>query len=303
MSSRDELPVFLAEKVERLLNLLRSFGSCVVAFSGGLDSTVVAKAAQLALGEKALAVTGVSPSLAAAELDECRQLAALIGIRHMVIETEELSNPAYQRNLGDRCYHCKSELFGKLGGWAQRFGMAVVVDGSNKDDHGDHRPGLKAAREKNVRSPLAECDFSKDEIRLLARHWGLPVWNKPASPCLSSRIAYGEEVTAERLLMIERAESFLRQNGFSTYRVRYHRGDLARIEVPLEELPRLFEPNFRKRLVERFTEIGFKFITADLCGFRSGSLNNLLPAESLEILNRKSSAQSDAAQYSAVERP
>jgi uncharacterized protein len=277
----------LAEKAQRLIELLKSFGSCVVAFSGGLDSTVVAKAAQIALGEKALAVTGVSPSLAARELDECRKLAELIGIRHIVIETEELSNPAYQRNLGDRCYHCKSELFGKLGDWAARFGMAVVVDGSNKDDHSDHRPGLKAAKEKNVRSPLAECDFTKGEIRELAKYWGLPVWNKPASPCLSSRIAYGEEVTPERLMMIERAESVLREHGFTTLRVRYHRGDLARIEVPLEDLPRLVESPLRQTLTQKFAEIGFKFVTVDLNGFRSGSLNNLLPAESLEILSRR----------------
>jgi len=277
----------LAEKAQRLIELLKSFGSCVVAFSGGLDSTVVAKAAQVALGDKALAVTGVSPSLAAMELDECRKLAQIIGIRHIVIETEELSNPAYQRNLGDRCYHCKSELFGKLGDWAARFGMAVVVDGSNKDDHGDHRPGLKAARERNVRSPLAECDLTKGEIRELAKYWGLPVWNKPASPCLSSRIAYGEEVTPERLMMIERAESFLREQGFTTLRVRYHRGDLARIEVPLEDLPRLVDSPLRQVLTQKLAEFGFKFVTVDLNGFRSGSLNNLLPAESLEILSRR----------------
>lgn len=282
-----ELTPELETKAERLLDLLRSFGSCVVAFSGGLDSCVVAKAAQLALGDRALAVTGVSPSLASTELEECRKLAELIGIRHVVIETEELSNPLYQRNLGDRCYHCKSELFGKLGDWAQRFGMAVVVDGSNQDDHGDHRPGLKAAREKNVRSPLAECGFSKEEIRSLAKHWGLPVWDKPASPCLSSRIAYGEEVTAERLLMIERAESFLREHGLRTLRVRYHRGDLARIEVPLSELPRFVDDDFRRKLTERFAEIGFKFVTLDLNGFRSGSLNNLLPPENLEVFAKK----------------
>lgn len=276
----------LQKKAEQLLDLLRSFGSCVVAFSGGLDSTVVAKAARLALGDAALAVTGVSPSIAATELEECQSLARLIGIRHELIPTEELANPLYQRNLGDRCYFCKSELFGKLGDLANRFHVAVVVDGANSDDHNDHRPGLIAAREKNVRSPLAECHFTKNEIRELARFWGLPNWNKPASPCLSSRIAYGEEVTPQRLAMVEKAERYLRDNGFHLLRVRYHRGDLARIEVPVEDLPRLMQPDFRQKLVALFTEIGFKFVTVDLSGFRSGSLNDLLPPESLQKMNR-----------------
>lgn len=276
----------LKKKTEQLLELFRSFGSCVVAFSGGLDSTVVAKAAQLALGDAAIAVTGVSASIASSELEECRSLAKLIGIRHELIQTEELANPLYQRNLGDRCYFCKSELFDKLGDLASRFQVAVVVDGANSDDHSDHRPGLMAAREKNVRSPLAECHFTKKEIRELARFWGLPNWDKPASPCLSSRIAYGEEVTPQRLAMIEKAECFLRDNGFRLLRVRYHRGDLARIEVPVEDLPRLIQPDFRQKLVDLFAELGFKFITVDLNGFRSGSLNDLLPSETLQKFKR-----------------
>jgi len=281
-----ELAPELEKKMKQLLELFRSFGSCVVAFSGGLDSTVVAKAARLVLGDAAIAVTGVSPSIAAAELEECQALARLIGIRHELIPTEELANPLYQRNLGDRCYFCKSELFGKLGDLARRFHVAVVVDGANSDDHSDHRPGLIAAREKNVRSPLAECGFTKNEIRELARFWGLPNWNKPASPCLSSRIAYGEEVTPQRLAMVEQAERYLRDNGFQLLRVRYHRGDLARIEVPLEDLPRFLQPDFRQKLVTLFAEIGFKFVTVDLNGFRSGSLNDLLPPETLQRMNR-----------------
>ena len=276
----------LKKKTAHLLELFRSFGSCVVAFSGGLDSTVVAKAARLALGDAAIAVTGVSASIASSELEECRSLAKLIGIRHELIQTEELANPLYQRNLGDRCYFCKSELFDKLGDLASRFQVAVVVDGANSDDHSDHRPGQVAAREKNVRSPLAECQFTKKEIRELARFWGLPNWDKPASPCLSSRIAYGEEVTPQRLAMIEKAENFLRDSGFRLLRVRYHRGDLARIEVPLEDLPRLIQPDFRQKLVDLFAELGFKFITVDLNGFRSGSLNDLLPTETLQKFKR-----------------
>ncbi len=197
-----------------MLDLLRGYGSCAVAFSGGLDSTVLAKAAQLALGDRAVAVTGRSASMAGGELDEAAELARQIGIRHEVVETGELSIPAYRANQADRCYHCKTELFAQVEEVAKRLGVAVVADGSNRDDLGDYRPGRKAAGEKNVKSPLAECGFSKAEIRQLAEAWGLPIWDKPATPCLSSRIAYGEEVTPERLAMIDRAERFLRDRGF-----------------------------------------------------------------------------------------
>lgn len=281
-----ELSAELASKRDQLLDLLRSFGDCAVAFSGGLDSTVLAKAAQLALGDHAVAVTGISASLASGELDECRNLAALIGIRHEVVETQELVNPDYQKNAADRCFHCKTELFFQVEQIARRFGSAVVVDGSNRDDHGEHRPGLRAARERAVRSPLAECGLTKAEIRQLARFWNLPAWDKPAAPCLSSRIAYGEPVTAERLAMIDQAEQFLRERGFQPLRVRYHKGDMARIEVSIEALGRFLDPQFRQEVVGRLTEIGFKYISLDLRGFRSGSLNEILPAGSLQILSQ-----------------
>lgn len=278
-----DLPSELIAKRDRLLDLLQSYGSCAVAFSGGLDSSVLAKAAQLALGDRAVAVTGVSASLAAGELDQCVELARQIGIRHEVLETEELSDQNYQRNDPNRCYYCKTELFTKVEDIARRMNVAVVVDGSNHDDKGEHRPGMRAAEEQEVRSPLAECELRKDEIRALAKHWGLPEWDKPATPCLSSRIAYGEQVTTERLRMIDQAERFLRDEGFRLLRVRYHRGDHARIEVPVDELPRFVDPDFRQRVIEVLTEAGFKFISLDLKGFRSGSLNQLLPVDSLQI--------------------
>jgi uncharacterized protein len=278
-----ELAPEIAAKRDRLMELLRSYGSCGVAFSGGLDSAVLAKAAQLALGPRAVAVTGVSAALAGRELEDAKKLARLIGIRHELIETGELSSPEYQANNPNRCYHCKSELFAQMEGLAERLGAAVAVDGSNWDDQDEHRPGMRAAAERKVKSPLAECGLTKAELRALAEHWGLPIWDKPATPCLSSRIAYGEEVTAERLAMIERAEQFLSERGFKPLRVRYHRGDVARIEVPVEDLPRLNDAEFRRELVKYFKSLGFKYISLDLEGFRSGSLNAVLPAESLQI--------------------
>ncbi len=279
----NELPVELSAKRDRLLELLRSYGTCAVAYSGGLDSTVLAKAAQLALGDRAVAVTGISASLAVGELDEAKDLARQIGIRHEVIETGELSIPEYQENTGNRCYFCKNELFMQVEEIARRMDVAVVADGSNRDDHGEHRPGIRAARDRKVRSPLAECGFTKEELRTLAEHWELPTWNKPATPCLSSRIAYGEKVTPERLAMVDRAERYLREHGFQPLRVRYHKGDVARIEVSAEALAKFIDESFRRRVVEQLKSIGFKYVSLDLEGFRSGSLNAVLPVESLQI--------------------
>lgn len=266
------------EKRERLLDFIQAFRSCAVAFSGGVDSAVVAKAAQVALGDRAIAVTATSASLPEGELDVATDVARQIGIKHEVIATGELDNADYVRNAPDRCYHCKTELYTQLEQLASRFDVEVVLNGANLDDAGDYRPGMKAAAEHRVRSPLLECGFTKDDVRELAAQWQLPVWNKPASPCLSSRVAYGEEVTPERLAMIDKAEQFLRAAGFQTLRVRYHRGDLARVEVLSEDLPKLVEASFRTRLLDHLRQLGFKFVTIDLAGFRSGSLNSLLPA-------------------------
>jgi uncharacterized protein len=276
----------LNQKRDRLLEILRSYGSVAVAFSGGIDSTVVAKAAQLALGERAVAVTAVSQSLAGGEKEEAEELARQIGIRHELIETDEFQNPDYLKNAPDRCYHCKTELYTQLDGLAPRLSVNVVANGANTDDRGDWRPGMKAASEHAVRSPLIEAELNKADVRELARHWGLPTWDKPATPCLSSRIAYGEEVTPERVQMVDQAEAFLRERGLRFLRVRYHKGDLARIEVPLDELAKLADGTLRAEMVARLRELGFKFITLDLEGFRSGSLNQVLPVESLGMVGR-----------------
>ena len=271
---------------DRLLDALRGYGRVAVAFSGGVDSTVVAQAARVALGDAAVAVTAASESLAAGELEEAEALAGRIGIAHRVIRTEEFADPNYTRNNPDRCYFCKSELYGRLASLLETLGVDAIASGANLDDAGDHRPGMRAAAERGVRHPLQECGLNKDRVRALARAWGLPTWDKPATPCLSSRIAYGEEVSPERVRMVDAAEQWLRARGLRLLRVRYHKGDLARIEVPLEELPALARPEVRDELVKAFRGLGFKFVTLDLEGFRSGSLNALIPLEILQLAGR-----------------
>lgn len=271
----------LVARRDLLLDTLRGYGRLAVAYSGGVDSAVVAKAAQVALGDATIAVTAVSESLAQGELEEASELAKRIGIAHRVIRTEEFADPNYLRNNSDRCYFCKSELYGRLESLKGALGVETIASGANMDDQGDHRPGMKAAAEHGVRHPLQEVGLTKDHVRQLAKAWDLPTWDKPATPCLSSRIAYGEDVTPEKVRMIDAAEGWLRGQGLRLLRVRYHKGDLARIEVPIEELTRLADPEVRKALVPAFRELGFKFVTLDLEGFRSGSLNTLIPLDSL----------------------
>jgi uncharacterized protein len=281
-----ELDPLLKLKRDRLLELLRQSGRVAVAFSAGVDSTVVAKAAQLACGDQAVAVTAVSSSLASGELDEAIRLAELIGIRHQVLETREFENPDYLRNAPNRCYFCKTELYARLESLGSELNVDVVVNGANLDDRGDHRPGMQAATEHTVRSPLIEAELNKAEVRELARYWGLPVWDKPATPCLSSRIAYGVSVTPERVARIDRAEAFLkRELGLAELRVRHEANDLARIEVPREHLPALLQADVREVLVRELRSLGFRYVTVDLEGFRSGSMNAVLPVSALQILD------------------
>jgi uncharacterized protein len=275
----DDLGPELVAKRERLLEILRSLGSTVVAFSGGIDSTVVAQAAQLALGEQATAVTADSPSVPRAEIDDAKNLARQIGIRHRIVATNEFADADYVKNDGARCYFCKSELYTRIEQLLPELGVGVICSGANLDDLGDYRPGLTAAAEHRVRHPLQEAGLTKVEVRALARAWQLRTWDKPASPCLSSRLAPGVQVTTERTARVEAAEVYLRSLGLRECRVRLHEGELARIEVPPAELIRLAEPSVRDALVHRLRELGFKFVTLDLEGFRSGSLNALVSLE------------------------
>lgn len=276
------LPDDIVAKRDRLLSLLASYGSCAVAYSGGVDSAVVAKAARLALGASAFAVTGVSASLAEGELDSAAALAAQIGIRHELLETEELSNPAYTANAPDRCFHCKTELFTQLATLAQQMGVKEVASGTNLDDLGDYRPGLAAAAAYGVRQPLADCEITKADVRALAALWDLPVADKPASPCLSSRVAYGETVTPERLRRIDAAEQYVRSLNIRTCRVRYLSGDVARVEVPREAIARLEEPATKESLSRCLLDLGFRQVIVDPSGYRSGSLNESLPLHQLQ---------------------
>ena len=263
---------------DELLSQIARLGRVGVAFSGGVDSAVVARAAREACGDRAVALTAVSPSLATGEWEEAQRQAQEIGIRHQRVETTEFTDPNYLRNAPNRCYFCKSELYTRLEAMAPQLGIDVLLNGANLDDQGDWRPGMQAAREHAVRSPLLEVGMTKADVRALARHWGLSTWDKPATPCLSSRIAYGLEVTPERVSRVDRAESFLRDLlQERELRVRHEPNDLARLEVPVVCLPRLLDPDTRQQVTSTLHSLGFRFVTLDLDGFRSGSMNAGLP--------------------------
>ena len=263
-----------AEKLDHLRELLGEFPSVVVAYSGGADSAFLADVAHEILGDRALAVTAVSPSLAPDERDAARKLASERGWRHSEVATHELERDEYVRNAPDRCYHCKTELFETLATLVAYDGATVLV-GTNLDDRSDFRPGQRAARERGVRAPMLEAGMTKDEIRTLSRERGLSTWNKPASACLSSRIAYGVEVTPARLERVAKAEAFLRSLGLTELRVRDH-GDLARIEVPERQIARLASEEQRSKIAAFLRELGYLYVTLDLEGFRSGSMNAVL---------------------------
>jgi uncharacterized protein len=260
-------------KLARLRAILTEMDTAVIAFSGGVDSSFVAAVAAQVLGSRALAVTGVSPSIPASEVDEARQLAARFGIAHRLLQTSEMDRPGYVENSPQRCYHCKTELYSLLDEVAATEGYDYILDGCNADDLGDHRPGRVAASEHRVRSPLVEARLTKAEIRELSREMGLPTWDKPAMACLSSRIPYGTPVTVEALDQVGAGEAFLRALGLRQVRVRHH-GDVARIEVEVADIPAVVE--HRERIVIRMKNLGYGYVTLDLAGFRSGSMNEVL---------------------------
>lgn len=261
-------------KLVKLKDILLSLDSVIVAYSGGVDSSFLAKVAFDTLGEKSLAVTATSETYPERELDEAVATAKTIGINHLVICSDELTDPNFRKNPQDRCYYCKSELFSKLMALRWSKGLGFVIDGANLDDLQDYRPGSRAKEEKGVRSPLQEAGMTKEDIRLLSKELGLPTWNKPSLACLSSRLPYGEEITVEKLKIIDQAETALRELGFTELRVRYHQ-DIARIELPRQEFAKLTE-SVIDQIVSRLKGLGFTYVTLDLQGLRSGSMNEVL---------------------------
>jgi uncharacterized protein len=268
----------IEQKLEQLKTIFSEMERALIAYSGGVDSTLVAKIAYDVLGDRALAITAFSPSLLPEELEDARIQAAAIGIPHEVIETREMDNPHYTSNPVNRCYFCKSELHDTLKPLVLDRGYPYVVDGINADDLRDYRPGIQAAKERGVRSPLAEVGVSKAEVRELSKQLGLPWWDKPAQPCLSSRFPYGEEITVGKLQRVGRAEIYLRRLGFSNLRVRSE-GDTARIELPPEQIKEFVLTIDLPTVVSAFQELGFIYVTLDLEGYRSGKLNRVLNQE------------------------
>jgi uncharacterized protein len=265
----------LDHKLERLRNIFRPLQSVIVAFSGGVDSTFVLRVAYDVIADRVVALTTTSPTMPDDDRRNAIAMAQSIGVRHLIVESNELEIEGYARNPLNRCYLCKHNLFTVCEQKAGELGIELIVDGLNLDDLLDYRPGIRAAAEMSVRHPLVEAELTKDEVRTLSRSLGLPTWDRPASPCLSSRFPYGTQITLEGLQRVEAGERVLRAAGFKVARVRYH-GEVARIEVEASEIERMLDPGLRQLIDRELTQIGFRFVTVDLRGFRSGSLNEAI---------------------------